>query len=186
MFAGVTALLASTGVLDVDIEVAGAIALGIVGTGLVVSAWFGRARGLVPLAILITIALGVVALIDTPLEGGIGDRNYRPASVRELEDEYRLAIGTMRLDLRDAPLRVGITDVTASVGIGELQVVVPADVTVEVHGEAGVGRVAVFGAAEGGVAVERDDTGATAGRDAVARAPARGSCASICGPASET
>ena len=173
VFAGVTALLASTGVLDVDLEVAGAIALGIVGTGLVVSAWFGRARGLVPLAILITIALGVVALIDTPLEGGIGDRSYRPASVRELEDEYRLAIGTMQLDLRDAPLRVGITDVTASVGIGELHVLVPADVTVEVHAEAGVGRVAVFGAAEGGVAVERDDTARPPGETSGAGTGAR-------------
>ena len=46
---------------------------------------------------------------------------------------------------------------TASVGIGELHVLVPADVTVEVHAEAGVGRVAVFGAASG-VAAERNDT----------------------------
>jgi hypothetical protein len=31
-------------------------------------------------------------------------------------------------------------------------------VTVEVHAEAGVGRVAVFGVADGGTSVERDDT----------------------------
>ena len=100
MFAGITALLASVDVLDVDVEVAGAIALGIIGIGLVVSAWFGRARGLVPLAVLLTIALSAVAVIDTPIEGGIGDRDYRPASLAQLEDEYRLAIGSMRLDFR--------------------------------------------------------------------------------------
>ena len=48
--------------VDFDAEVAGAIALGIVGVGLVVSAWFGRARGLVPLAVLSRSGSSVVAV----------------------------------------------------------------------------------------------------------------------------
>jgi hypothetical protein len=163
LFAGITALLATLDVLDVDVEVAGAIALGIVGVALIVSAWFGRARGLVPLAVLLSLALGVVAVIDTPIAGGIGDRDYRPASLAQLDDEYRLAIGSMTLDLRAVPLRAGITEVEASVAIGQLEVLVPPDVTVEVHAETGVGRVALFGVADGGISVERDDTARASG-----------------------
>ena len=107
VFAGVAALLASTGVLDVDIEVAGAIALGIVGT-LILSAWFGRARGLVPLADPHT-RTGCRRAHRHPARGRHRRPHLPPGPVRELEHEYRLAIGTMQLDLRDAPLRVGTT-----------------------------------------------------------------------------
>jgi hypothetical protein len=158
IFGGVAALLSGLDVLDIDLEFVLAIALGIVGLGLVVSAWFGRARGLVPLAILLTVASSAVAIVDTPLGGGVGDREYRPASVAQLQDEYRLAIGSMTLDLRAVPLPPGATEVDASVAIGELHVLVPADVTVEVHAEAGIGRVEVFGVADGGTSVERDDS----------------------------
>ena len=154
---GVVALLASLDVTSPDAEVVGAVALGIVGVALVVSAWVGRARGLVFLAVPLAIGLGIVAAIDTPIEGGIGDRDYRPATIAQLESEYRLAIGSMTIDLRDVPIRTGTTEITASVAIGELVVLVPNDVTVDVHAEAGIGQVSVFGEVDSGTAVERTD-----------------------------
>ncbi len=154
---GVVALLASLDVTSPDAEVVGAVALGIVGVALVVSAWVGRARGLVFLAVPLAIGLGIVAAIDTPIEGGIGDRDYRPATIAQLESEYRLAIGSMTIDLRDVPIRTGTTEITASVAIGELVVLVPNDVTVDVHAEAGIGQVSVFGEVDSGTGVERTD-----------------------------
>ena len=154
---GVVALLASLGVTSPDAEVVGAVALGIVGVALVVSAWVGRARGLVFLAVALAIGLGIVAAIDTPIEGGIGDRDYRPATIAQLESEYRLAIGSMTIDLRDVPIRTGTTEITASVAIGELVVLVPNDVTVDVHAEAGIGQVSVFGEVDSGTGVEQTD-----------------------------
>ena len=156
--AGLAALLDTIGVLDVDIEVAGAIALGVVAATLILSAWYGRALGLVSLAVLLTVVCGVAAIVDTPFKGGVGDRSYLPVSARELQPEYRLAIGNLRLDLRAVPLRAGTTTVTASVAIGELHVIVPTDVSVDVHAEAGVGQVDVFGIASSGFSAERNDS----------------------------
>jgi phage shock protein PspC (stress-responsive transcriptional regulator) len=156
--AGLAALLDTVGVLDVDLEVAGAIALGVVAATLIFSAWYGRALGLVSLAVLLTIGCGVAAIVDTPFRGGVGDRSYLPVTTRQLESEYRLAIGSMRLDLREVPLRSGTTIVTASVAIGELHVIVPTDVSVDVHAEAGVGQVDVLGASSSGFSTERNDT----------------------------
>ena len=59
------------------------------------------------LAILLTLVCGVAAVVDTPFEGGVGDRAYRPQRVADLESEYRLAIGNLRLDLRDVPFLAG-------------------------------------------------------------------------------
>jgi hypothetical protein len=156
-YAGVVALLAALDVVTVDLQVAGAIALAIIGGGLLLSAWFGRARGLVFLAVVLTAALAIVALVDTPIEGGIGDRDHRPTTRAALESEYRLAIGDMTLDLRAVPLPVGTTEVDATVAIGELVVYPPDDVTVEVHAETGIGEVSVFGEQDGGTSVERND-----------------------------
>jgi phage shock protein PspC (stress-responsive transcriptional regulator) len=161
--AGLAALLDTIGVLDVDIEVAGAIALGVVAATLILSAWYGRALGLVSLAVLLTIVCGVAAIVDTPFKGGVGDRSYLPTSSRELQPEYRLAIGSLRVDLRAVPLPSGTTTVTGSVAIGELHVIVPTDVSVDVHAEVGVGQVDVFGASSSGFSAERNDTVRAAG-----------------------
>jgi predicted membrane protein len=64
----------------------------------------------------------------------------------------------MTLDLRDVRFTSEPTEVTASVGIGELEVLVPTDVRVDVHAEAGAGRVVLFGESDGGTGVVRDDT----------------------------
>jgi phage shock protein PspC (stress-responsive transcriptional regulator) len=161
--AGAVALLDTVGAVNVNLEVAGAVALGFVGVVLIFSAWYGRALGLVTLAILLTLALSIVAVVDTPFEGGVGDRTYHPTSARNLDATYRLAIGNLRVDLRDVPLPAGTTSVRASVAIGELHVVVPRDVTVRVHAEAGVGQVDVFDRSASGFSAEREETTRVAG-----------------------
>jgi phage shock protein PspC (stress-responsive transcriptional regulator) len=161
VFAGIVALLAMFDAVEVDLEVVGAIVLGLFGVALVVSARYGRAGGLIPFAILLTLALSVVAIIDAPLTGGIGERDYEPSSVAEVDDEYRLAIGSMTLDLRDVRFTSEPTEVTASVGIGRLEVLVPTDARVDVHAEAGAGRVVTFGESDGGTGIVRDDTTGT-------------------------
>jgi phage shock protein PspC (stress-responsive transcriptional regulator) len=155
---GVGALLASLDTTRVDPEVVVSLALAVTGAALVVSAWFGRARGLVALAIVLTLACSVLAVIDTPFRGGIGDRDYTPQSVTELRDDYRLAIGSMTVDLRGVTFPLGTTDVESSVAVGDLSVIVPDDVTVDAHGEVGMGQVELFGARDGGISVEQSTT----------------------------
>jgi phage shock protein PspC (stress-responsive transcriptional regulator) len=94
-------------------------------------------------ASLITIVLLAIAafLAVFDVQGTIGDRTYNVTRVENLRDEYRLGIGSMRLDLGALQLPPGETRVGARVDVGELDVVVPAGVALKIHGTAEVGEV---------------------------------------------
>jgi predicted membrane protein len=85
------------------------------------------------------------AIAAAGVKGGIGDRVERPASVSELKPEYRLGFGELELDLRRLEVPLGETRVEASIGVGELDVILPSDVAVAVTAEARWGDVDVLG-----------------------------------------
>jgi hypothetical protein len=111
----------------------------ICGLGLVASAWLGRGLLLIPLGLLFVVGTIMAAIIDVPLRGGIGDRHYRITDPLDLQSEYRLAIGSLDLDLSRLELEEDAW-VDTSVGLGELSVTLPDDVRVEVDAEAGLGE----------------------------------------------
>ncbi len=161
---GGAALLDVSGAVEVSLVGFLAVALILTGAGLVVGAWWGRARGLVALGIVLTLLLGFARVVDVNVAGGIGERVARPATPGEVDDRYRLGMGSLTLDLRD--LDAGrIAPVEARVGIGELVVVLPFDAPVVVTARSGIGEVDLFGHSEGGVGVERRVADAGAGRD---------------------
>lgn len=137
---GGAAGLEGAGVLDLGPPQYLALALLVIGVGLVVGAWVGRARWLALLGLLLLPPLAAAQVagdLDLDLSGGIGERTARVVDVADLDDAYRLGVGALVLDLGDLEVPRGRTVVVAaSVGLGELQVVVPPDVTVE-----GVARV---------------------------------------------
>jgi phage shock protein PspC (stress-responsive transcriptional regulator)/predicted membrane protein len=148
--AGIASLLQATGALDVNLTVVLAIGTAIVGAALIVGAFVGRAHALILVGLLLLAATGISNTIDVPLRGGIGDRTYRPIHVAELQSRYQLGIGKLEIDLRDLPLDGRTTVVDAQNGIGELLVLVPSTVRVEVHAHAGAGSVRMFGREAGG------------------------------------
>jgi len=144
--AGVTSFLQAIEVIELNVTVALAIATCAVGAVLVLSAWVGRARGLILLGLLLVVATAVSSTIDVPLRGGIGDDRYRPTHVADVLAKYELAIGHMSLDLRDVAPGPGETvNVNASVGIGRLQVNVPSSARIEVDAHTGAGSIVLFG-----------------------------------------
>jgi phage shock protein PspC (stress-responsive transcriptional regulator) len=142
---GVVLLVAAAGWSSVDLGVVAAIALTIVGAGLVVSAWIGRARGLVVLGIVLALVVGAFGAIDVPIQGGIGEATYRPGTQAGVREQYRMAIGRLELDFRQTALAGHRTEVDATVGIGRLVVRIPDDVRLVVHGHAGIGSVSLLG-----------------------------------------
>ncbi len=119
----------------------------IIGGGLLVGAWYGRARWLILPAGLLTLALVPAAVVQVPLQGGTGHRTWRPTAAGA---PYRLGIGDATLDLADlSPASEGVIE--ASVGIGSLVVDVPDDVHLRIHAQSDIGQVVVFGdVVEGG------------------------------------
>ena len=66
-------MLQALDVVDVNVTVALAVATCVVAAALVLSAWVGRARGLIFLGLLLVGATAVSSAIDVPLRGGFGE-----------------------------------------------------------------------------------------------------------------
>ena len=150
---GVLALL--TNLTDVTVELAQyfGLALAVLGVGLVVGTWWGRARMLILLGILLLPIALMASYVSAPLEGGIGDQRYTPMDPAELQDEYRLTGGQLVLDLTQVDLTEPI-EVTASVALGELVVFLPEEVAGEVDATVGAGSYYILGASQSGTELE--------------------------------
>ena len=142
---GVLAVVATAGnvrVLPGQFFGGALLALGI---GLVIGSWWGRARLVGLLGILVLPFAAGSAFLTVPLEGGIGKHDYRPVNLSEVQPAYHLVGGDLTIDL--GALGAGSTPVhiQASVGVGGLYVVVPRDATVEVTSTVQGGELWLFG-----------------------------------------
>ena len=80
------------------------------------------------------------------MRGGVGDRTWRPATVSDLHDPYRLGVGQSELDLTQLDLAsAGRTRVEIRQGVGHLLVIVPDNVVVRVVADANAGEVLLPG-----------------------------------------
>jgi phage shock protein PspC (stress-responsive transcriptional regulator) len=124
-------------------------------TGLVLigTAFVGGARWLIVPALALVLPLGLVAAADIDLGGGVGDREYRPASMSELRDHYEIGIGGIDVDLTDLELPAGRTDLDLDVGLGEAIVYVPRGTCVTSDVEIGAGLADIFDRENNGVDV---------------------------------
>jgi phage shock protein PspC (stress-responsive transcriptional regulator) len=130
------------------------LALTVIGGGLVIGSWWGRARVLILPALLLLLIGIPAAFLTVPLEGGVGGPYHAPTSMEELQDDYQLAFGKLTLDLTQLPTSTEPVQVAASVGGGSLQVVVPNDVQVQVDTDIGAGASYVLGDSQGGTDLE--------------------------------
>jgi len=84
---------------------------------------------------------GAVATTGVPLTGGIGQRIIQPSGPDRLLATYRLAIGTMTVDLNRMSLGPVPHTVHASVGVGVLIIDVPLKAVVDVRANTSIGSV---------------------------------------------
>jgi hypothetical protein len=156
-------LLSSLDVIDISLTAVLPVALILVGLALVLGSRTGRHSGLIVTGVILTVALAFASTFDIRLEGGVGQRDFAPKTIADLEPEYRLAMGELTLDLYDLELPAGTTRVEASVGMGQLVIRVPESATVLAHATAGAGQVVLFGGENNGVdaelSVSRDGPG---------------------------
>ena len=127
------------------------------GAAVLAGAFMKPIRWLVLPAIALALAGGLVAAAGIDTDGGMGQREIRPASTADLEDRYELGVGELVVDLTDADLPAGDVPLELDVGIGEARVVVPEDVCVATSADVGIGNVRTFGRDNGGVDVDYED-----------------------------
>ncbi len=134
-----------------------AIAVIAAGVSILVGAFVRPMRWLVLPAVTLALAAGTVSAAGIDLDGGVGERDYRPASALDLRDTYELGMGELIIDLRQTDLPAGDVPLGVDLGIGEARVIVPDDVCVATDAEVGIGEVRAFDRHNGGVDVDVDD-----------------------------
>ncbi len=160
---GVIALLDNVGAVSVSVGTGIGIVLLVIGAGLVAGTWLGRSSWLLALGLLLLPFAAAASLVHQPLSGGAGDIRYAPQSLAALQPAYHLATGRLTVDLSAvAPAGVPI-NLTVTDAVGQVVVLVPADLSAEVHASAGAGDLRILGHEEGGYEVTLDETSTAAG-----------------------
>jgi phage shock protein PspC (stress-responsive transcriptional regulator) len=139
--AGLAWLLYVLDVASLSLRDGLAAGLVIVGLGLVVAAWRGRAWSLVVLGVLFASSIVLAEVVNVPFDAGAGDRLVVVDTRGELADSHELFAGALTLDLRRAPLSDGTSTMEAAVGMGKLRVIVPRDASVEVDAKIKAGNI---------------------------------------------
>ncbi|GAA4904432.1 PspC domain-containing protein [Streptomyces coeruleoprunus] len=135
--------------LAVCLQIGLASALTVFGLGLAVSSFLGRTGfGTVFMTVVTALLLAGASALPHEIGTQFTRAEWRPATVAEVQPRYELGSGSATLDLSalDIPAE-GTARTAAELGAGHLEVVVPPDVTVNVHAEAGLGEVLLPGAA---------------------------------------
>jgi phage shock protein PspC (stress-responsive transcriptional regulator) len=144
-----TVVGASVWLIVGDVSNRGALTFGwatvVIGCGLVVGAFVGRARWLIVPAVLTSIAAlaaSALAFADVGLNRHSHDRTVVLGEGSTVANTYRTGLGDFDLVLSDYP-----HDVTTRVeiGIGHLTVIVPDDAHVQVDSRVGLGSIDVLG-----------------------------------------
>ena len=126
------------------------VSLAILGAGILIGAWIGRARWLVLLALPLSLMVWGLAAVPEGVRlgeagdwvaAGIGETDFQPVSATD--DAFEWGFGSASLVVSDweAYADDGLSDITASVGIGELVISVPDDWNVVVNAEVGLGSI---------------------------------------------
>jgi hypothetical protein len=146
---GVAVGLDRADAVDVSSAKAVSIALGVLGLGLVVGGFAGRARSLIlPAVVLVPLVatLGTLDHVGLDPFRSLGDRSYRVDGLADpdLRSAYHVGTGELRLDLSRFDPAGSTVAVRADVAVGPLRVWVPEDVEVAVHGQVAGGEITVL------------------------------------------
>jgi hypothetical protein len=108
-------------------------------------------------AVTLAISAGAVSAAGIDLDGGVGERDYRPSSAADLRDTYQLGMGQLVVDLRQTDLPSGDVPLGIDVGIGDARLIVPDDVCVATDAQVGIGEVRTFDRHNEGIDVDVED-----------------------------
>ena len=114
--------------------------------------WFG-----IPMLLVLTAAAVTLGVTHPDLDGGFGQRTYRPTTVAEAQVAQHLGIGQLTVDLTRVPLGSQPLQVVASVGYGRVRILVPAEAALQIRTDVNAGHVVVDGE-ETSAGLRRDDT----------------------------
>ncbi|MBB4912086.1 PspC domain-containing protein [Actinophytocola algeriensis] len=137
------------------------VVLAILGLGMVAGAFVRGGRGLIALAVPLSVA-GLALTVVTPGEyRGFGDLTAQPMALSQVEREYERSVGNVTVDLTQLPASSATADevleVKARTDIGNVEVIVPADADVVLTCETERGNASCLEASESGIESKIED-----------------------------
>ena len=105
--------------------------------------------------LLLIAAASLAAAFHVRLGNGVGERRYTVTSTTQLQPDYKLGIGNLRLDLSGLKFPAGATTIKTRVDVGQLQVIIPEGVALKVHAHTQAGNVDLLGDEMDGTSVDR-------------------------------
>ena len=112
--------------------------------------WGGRLLKLFIALVVAALAAFITAVVlafswfNVSLGDGVGNRVYAPSTAASISSAYKLGIGNLRIDLSAIRPAANELHVKAKVGVGDLRIVVPYGVPVQVDARAKLGTVHVL------------------------------------------
>jgi phage shock protein PspC (stress-responsive transcriptional regulator) len=156
---GLVALVDVATGASVDWRIVLAVAAVVLGALVAAGAATGHSVGsVVVLGLAVLGVLAVALAVRVPIFAGVGDRVAHPQAFASVGTRYEQGVGNLEVNLQDVLFPVGEAHVKATLGIGNLVVRVPEDVTVRIDARAGVGEVNLFGRSDDGTSVHDHTT----------------------------
>ena len=128
-----------------------ALATVVIGLGLIVGGFVGRARWLILIAALLVPTLLFSPAFEYDWNSEEFDRTVSPETFAELEDSYALDVGNLVMDLTDLPWDGETVDLEARVDAGNIEIWIPPGVGLEGEASVDVGHVGAFGRESSGL-----------------------------------
>jgi phage shock protein PspC (stress-responsive transcriptional regulator) len=127
------------------------LVLGVLGVGMVVGGFVRGGRGLMGLAIPLSVAgVALTAVPVTQYGGGFGNLDAAPRSAAEVQPVYQHTAGDLRLDLSGLPATTPVHTAVRN-GAGETMIIVPSTADVRFSCEIQAGNVDCLGLRTDGV-----------------------------------
>jgi hypothetical protein len=151
-------LLDAVDLIELRAEIVLPSVLAVIGIALVVGAFDGPHTGLIVAGVFVTLASLAVAVAPTDaFHGGIGERNLRVTDQTELTPRYDVGVGELNLDLSDLTLTES-AEIRATVGAGDMTIILPPDVLVDIEASVGAGEIDLLGQTIDGISVSKSYT----------------------------
>lgn len=120
-----------------------AVALAMVGLGLLVSTFVGHGGPLIAIGVLLALVLAAGTAVPSPR---IGDQTVTPAAAADVSSTYEHGVGLLELDLSgvDDPAALLGRTIQLRAGVGQTRVIVPDGLNVRVETDLRLGEATVF------------------------------------------
>lgn len=153
---GAAWLLDLGGVIELRAALVLPALLTLVGVALIIGSLRRPHPGLIAFGTILTMLVAIAAVAPPEaVRGGLGERHHSVSQVSDLDDRYEVGIGDLVLDLSQLDLAEA-RDVRVTVGAGNLTVILPAGLPVDIEAKSGAGEIILFDDKVEGVGLDKE------------------------------